>query len=280
MTFRQRIFLDRMVAIPFSVVLNAVVRFLGQVMHRDHSLDPAATREIVVCKLVGMGSILQATPLLRLLKSHFPKARLTVVTLKCNRNMVARLDDVDNIICLDDSGAVPMLKTTAQCIYNLLTLRVDHYFDLEVYSGFTCILSVFSMARNRMGFYPANSSRFKEGIYTQLVYFNTRMPVRRIYLQLGQVAAGLAMDGGDSLARLRVEPGDRDALRPKLESLGLKDGERYILVNPNASDLLIERRWPDGHMAAALGALSESGYRVVTVGSPAEAEYVRSLCGK
>ena len=74
MTFRQRILLDRLLAVPLAVSLNALVALLGRILRRDHSIQPATTREIVVCKLVGMGSILQATPLLRALKQRFLQA--------------------------------------------------------------------------------------------------------------------------------------------------------------------------------------------------------------
>jgi hypothetical protein len=71
MTFRRRILFDRLLAVPLAVLLNSLVRLLGQILRRNHSIEPATTREIVVCKLVGMGSILQATPLLRV--SELPK---------------------------------------------------------------------------------------------------------------------------------------------------------------------------------------------------------------
>ena len=67
MKFRTRLTLDRLLAVPLSFACNAIVRVLGRIANRDHSVTPEGTRRIVVCKLVGMGSVLQATPLLRAL---------------------------------------------------------------------------------------------------------------------------------------------------------------------------------------------------------------------
>src|SRR5712664_308091 len=111
MTFRQRILLDRLVAAPVAVVCNGLARLAGWILRRDHSIDPRKTRRIVVSKLVGMGSIIQATPLLRALKQRFPQARLTFLTLEGNRGLVERLDGVDEIVCLDDRGMVRMFWT-------------------------------------------------------------------------------------------------------------------------------------------------------------------------
>jgi ADP-heptose:LPS heptosyltransferase len=278
MTFRQRILLDRLVATPLSVACNFLVRLLGRVLDRDHSTAPQHTREVVVAKLVGMGSVLQATPLLRALKATYPQARLTFLTLKGNRGLLERLDGVDEVLCLDDSAALPMLQSTARALAALAARRVDHYFDLEVYSGFACLLSIFSLARNRLGFYR-HSNRFKRGTYTHLVYFNTRVPVRRLYLQLGRVA-GVGKDAPDQLGTIRVTPEDRASLREKLTRFGHPDGAPYLLVNPNASDLLIERRWPAAFMAEALARLAASGRRIVTMGAPSEAEYVAGICAR
>lgn len=275
MTFRQRITLDRWFAVPLAVAVNAVVRLAGWILRRDHTIRRETTRRIVVCKLVGMGSVIQASPLVRALKAAFPEARLTFLTLKGNHNLLTRLDGVDEVLCLDDSGAFRMLVRTIRTIITMVVMRVDHYFDLEVYSGFSCLLSVFSLAQNRLGFYR-HSNRFKKGIYTHLVYFNTRMPVRRLYLQLGRVA-GVRADCDDRLGSIRIESAERDSLRQRLTTLGVDLQQPFILVNPNASDLLLERRWPEGHFVTALSELAKAGHQTVLMGSRSEAPFVKSL---
>jgi ADP-heptose:LPS heptosyltransferase len=275
LTFQQRVALDRLVAGPLCMAFNFLAYLLGCILRRNHSIDPATTRQIAVSKLVGMGSILQATPLLRALKQRFPHARLTFITLIGNRDLVQRLDEVDEVLCLDDRGVLRMLWTTISTVATLMRRRVDHYFDLEVYSSFTCLLSLFSMTQNRLGFYRF-SNRFRKGIYTHLVYFNTRMAVRRTYLQLGRVA-GIPADAPDRLGLIRIEPADRTGLWTKLAALGLKPGSRYILINPNASDLLIERRWPESHMVEALQWLAGMGHDLVLLGARSERPFVERL---
>jgi heptosyltransferase-2 len=277
-TFRQRILLDRLLAVPLCFAFDLAARLLGKILNRNHSVSVAETHELVVCKLVGMGSIIQATPLMRGLKETFPKARLTFVTLQANRELVQRLEGVDEVLCLDDGSVFSMLRTLPFVLGRLMRQRVDHYFDLEVYSGFTSLLSLFSLARNRLGFYR-HSGQFKRGLFTHLVYFNTRMAVRRLYLQLGCVA-GVTMNASDRLGRIRIDPEERAAMREKLIRLGLASDTPFILLNPNASDLLIERRWPEKHVVAAITLLAELGKNIVLLGAPSEAAYVKQIYDK
>jgi heptosyltransferase-2 len=198
---KQRILVDRLVAVPAAFLFNGAARLLGFLMRRDHSITPENVKVIVVAKLIGMGSILQATPLLRALKCSYPDAKLIFVSLHSNRELLKRLPCVDEILVLDDRSLLAMGTTTVQTIATLVARRASLYFDLEVYFGFASILALCAVTRNRLGFYRY-SVAFKKGIYTHLVYFNTRMPVRQLYLQLGRVAGvpvnrSVSMTGSD-----------------------------------------------------------------------------------
>ena len=85
MTHRTRILADRLIATPVAFLFNGLARVLGAVMRRDHSMTSANVNRIVVAKLIGMGSILQATPLLKALKRRYPHCTLTFVTMRSNR---------------------------------------------------------------------------------------------------------------------------------------------------------------------------------------------------
>ena len=134
MTHRQRILADRLIAVPVAFLFNGIARVLGRIIRRNHSVHSSNTRRIVVAKLIGMGSILQATPLLKALKRRFPEARITFVTMASNRDLLSRLACVDDVLLLDDKNALRMAVTTIQTIAALVALRnADLYFDLEVY---------------------------------------------------------------------------------------------------------------------------------------------------
>ncbi|HEV2521017.1 MAG TPA: glycosyltransferase family 9 protein [Candidatus Acidoferrales bacterium] len=276
MTHNQRILADRLLAVPVAFFFNGIARVLGKVLRRDHSIASSNVRHIVVAKLIGMGSILQATPLLKALKRKFPNATITFVTMRSNRELLSRLFYVDEVLVLDDRSLVRMGVSTLHVIAALLWHRADLYFDLEVYSAFASLLALWAVTRNRIGFYR-HSVTFKRGIYTHLVYFNTRMAVRQLYFQLGRVV-GVPPGEPDSIGPIRVDDQSRTTLRSFLsEAPQWQQGSSYIVVNPNASDLLLERRWPIESFAETLEQIVGNGYQIALIGVRDERSYVQGL---
>ena len=108
MTHKGRILADRILAVPMAFLFNGIARLLGSLLRRDHSISQENVKVIVVAKLIGMGSILQATPLLKALKRRYPKAKLIFVTLRSNQELLRRLSYVDEILTLDDRSMLAM----------------------------------------------------------------------------------------------------------------------------------------------------------------------------
>jgi ADP-heptose:LPS heptosyltransferase len=196
--------------------------------------------------------------------------------MRSNRELVKRLSCVDEVLVLDDRTLVKMAVTTIQTVATLIWQRPDLYFDLEVYSAFASLLALWAVTRIRTGFYR-NSVAFKNGIYTHLVFFNTRMPVRQLYLQLGRVV-GIPSEQPELTGPIRVDDADRSGVERVLsESPGWRPEEPYIVVNANASDLLLERRWPAEYFVDTLQQFVFLGYQVALIGNATELPYVRSL---
>ena len=197
MKTHTKIVIDRLVGLPLAWLLNGAARILGRLLRRDHSIMDGNVQTIAISKYVGMGSIIQATPLIRSLRVTFPNATIIFVTGTACRRMVERLEHIDQIITVDDRGLFALARTTLEAIAQLLRARIDLYFDLEVYSAYASIMSLVILSRNRIGFYR-ESAQHKKGIYTHLMYFNTRSPIRYVYLQLAR-AVGCEPDQPDRL---------------------------------------------------------------------------------
>jgi ADP-heptose:LPS heptosyltransferase len=269
--------IDRTVAVPFAWAANLTARAVAPIARRDHHIDPEHIHTIAVAKLLGMGSIIQATPLLHDLRAHFPKAKIIFITTRANKGLMDRLDVVDEAVYVDDANPGKLVASTATALVELLTRRIDLYFDLEVYSAGASVLAVVSGARNREGFYRY-SARFKKGIFTHLTVFNPRAPISAIYRQL-HVAVGGFEQGEPKFGPITVREEDRRSLDATLAKLGIRLDERFVLVNPNASDLLLERRWPTGRVVQLATELAKKGEQVVFVGAKSEAQYVGDIIG-
>jgi ADP-heptose:LPS heptosyltransferase len=82
----------------------------------------------------------------------------------------------------------------------------------------------------------------------------------------------------DATGPIKLLEKDRISLDAKLAALPeWVVGEEFIVVNPNASDLLLERRWPVDYVVRAVEKLTSLGLRIAFVGSRGEAEYVSGI---
>jgi ADP-heptose:LPS heptosyltransferase len=227
-----------------------------------------------------MGSILSALPLLAALKIGYPHAKLVFISSRKNAALLERLPRIDERLYVsEDSLRAVLLSTLALCL-RLWRLRPALYIDLELYSYYASIVAALSCARNRLGFYR-KSTVVKRGLFTHLVFFNTAVPVHELYLQLGYVA-GCPTPGEERdytrHMQLDLQEKDREEMQAVLgEWIG--STAPLIVVNPNASDLCLERRWPLERFAVAIAALLDNvpALSVALTGTPAERAYVSVL---
>lgn len=274
----SKFLVDRVLAMPIAWAANLAARTVAPIARRDHHVDPADVRTIVVAKLLGMGSIIQATPLLHDLRVAFPHATIVFLTTRANRELVERLENVDEAVYVDDAKPSALFASTASAVAHLLKRPIDLYFDLEVYSAGASVLSIASGARNRIGFYR-NSARFKRGLFTHLAVFNPRVPISALYRQLA-LATGHGRQGEPVYGPLAVREADVVSLASSLEKNALSLEARYVVVNANASDLLLERRWPVDKYVELISELARRGQQVVLVGAKSEVAYVGTIVAK
>ena len=103
---------------------------------------------IVVAKYLGIGSILQATPMLKGLKDKYPDSKLIFVSLKSNKGLLSKYEFIDEILCVDDSSLFQIVTTSFHVIAELISRKIDLFFDLEVHSTYGSLMCLFSCAKN------------------------------------------------------------------------------------------------------------------------------------
>ncbi|MFY0673092.1 MAG: glycosyltransferase family 9 protein [Bacteroidia bacterium] len=262
MNTKTQLWIDKNLVKPFVSTTNILVRFVGFLLRLDHNLEKDFNT-IAICKYKGLGSIVQASALLQSLRESCPKAKIVFVSTVGNAPLLKKMDCIDEIVLLNDRSAIKLIFSYPGFILKLISLRIGVFIDLEIYSNFSSLTTTLSMARNRLGFY-LRASHYRMGIYTHMMYYNTRVPIMHTYLQMVRLLK----------AKTIVEK-----LYPlKSNESPLVDGQ-YIVINPNASDLRIERRWPLHNFKLLIEKLSFKypEQKIVLVGAPNEAEYVSKL---
>ena len=149
------------------MVLNGLVRFVGKLLRIDHSLNKPF-KKIAVVKFKGLGSIVQATPMLKTIRLNFPEAEIIFITTIQNKALVEMLDFVNTGVYLDDRSIFKLMSSLPMFILKLIRMRIEVLFDLEVYSNMSSIICTLSCATNRFGYY-LSSSQYRMGLYTNMM---------------------------------------------------------------------------------------------------------------
>lgn len=268
--FQRKI--DRVLGRQLALLLNVLVRIVGKLLRLDHSLDKDFTR-IVVCKYKGMGSIIQSTPLLQTLRKRYPNAHITFVSTVSNKGILQKMDMIDEVLYLSDKNMFSLGKSIWSLLWKMWRRKPELYIDLEVYSNFSSLITTMSMAKNRIGFY-LRSTHYRLGTYTHMMFFNNVLPISSIYLQVARL-----LNCDTYTTELYPLKSSYNSYTKSLIDIGLNGEKPFIAINPNASDLRLERRWSASKFTSLIESLRLNfpDYQLVLLGAPIEANYVSAL---
>jgi len=185
MKLKSKIYIDKIIGIPATFSLNLLFQvFL--LFKQERRPDNSTIKKIVVCKFMGMGSIIQSTSLLMTLKNNFPNAQLIYVTSLKNHSLLKSFPFVDKILIVDDKTIFNLFTSLIKTVFNLWIIKVDVFINLEIYSYFSTLFTIFCFPKYKIGFYR-KESRIQLGVYSKMIYFNTKAPVNYIYLQAAKL---------------------------------------------------------------------------------------------
>ncbi len=151
-------------------LLKPLVIIMGRLLRRPHDLQ--LNGRILVMKLVGGGSLVLAYPALLALKEKMQgQGELSIVTTPSVAPFARELKLFDHIHVIEDRSFLALVFSTLRFLCSQI-FRVDTCIDLEIHSRGTAILSLLTMAHNRLGFYK-ETVYWRMNLYTHLVFYNT-----------------------------------------------------------------------------------------------------------
>jgi len=253
--------------------LNVLARILGFFLRIDHSLKEPV-RVIAICKFVGLGSIIQATPLLQTLRKNYPNARIIFISNESNKALLNHINGVDEVFTISDKGIIPLLMSTIRLLFTLWKQKPCVYIDLEIYSNYSSVIATMSLSKNRMGFFK-NDKTYRKGMYTHMLFFNVKSPISQTYLQFARLLGCKNIVAELSLNTDSIAPNTLEIIGHKL-NISL---QKYVVINPNASDLRLERRWDMENFITLIQKSCDEfpEYKIILIGAGNETSYVNRL---
>lgn len=235
----------------------------------------APIERIVVLRALMLGDLLCAVPALRALRRAFPAAHIALVGLPWARELVGRLEAVDEFMEFPGWPGLPETAPRVRAIPDFLAAVQARRFDLAIQlhgSGpvVNPLVACFG-ARQTAGFrierawYPADEAE-RWAPWPEQGSEVERLLALIDYLELPRAGSELEFP---------LVPGDAAALTDVWAGVRSAD---YVCIHAGAQ--LASRRWPASRYAAVADALARDGRTVVLTGSAPEAPLAAEIAAR
>ena len=288
--------IDHWVGVPLCALISPFVALSDRIKN-ILSRDPAQPKKLLFIELSEMGSAILVDPAMR--NAQARGAELYFLIFKSNRASLTLLNTVmpENIFTIDSSSLGGLIKDTLRFLWLARQHRIDTAIDLELFSRFTALLTGLSGARRRVGYHIYHGEGLWRGfMLTRKVHYNPHIHITKNFLSLIHAAFANEIEVPfskvhipDSAVRLEqavIDPAALKVVRERIEKKAKEAGipfaygaNRIILVNPNASDLLPQRRWAQQRFSELIQAIHQHypSDLILITGSPAEFVYVEKV---
>ncbi len=277
------------IASPFVALMDGIKNIFGR--------GPEVPKKLLFIELSEMGSAILVDPAMR--NAQARGAELFFLIFKSNRASLTLLNTVkpENIFTIDSSSLGGLIKDTLRFLIIARRHRIDTVIDLELFSRFTALLTGLCGARRRVGYHIFHGEGLWRGfMLTRKVHYNPHIHITKNFLSLIHAAFAKKIEAPfskiqipDSEVRLEqavIDPVALDKVRTRIEKLA-KEADiayahgknRLILINPNASDLLPQRRWAQQRFSELIQGVHQQypSDLILITGSPAEFAYVEKV---
>src|ERR1700753_4002385 len=274
---------DYWIGIPMCFLSTILVRILGT------PKGPEKPQRILFIELSEMGSTVIANPALEKAKSALG-AEIFFLIFERNVDCLRLLPTVadDHIVTIRETSLFALAFDTLRFLRWVRKANIDTRVDMELSSRSSGLLTGLSGARRRVGFHRFHAEGLYRGeMLTHRVNYNGHIHMAKNFVCM--INALLAPQPevpysktfvSDEEIRVPIHPvtdGEKEFVRSLIRQVypDYKPAyHRIVLINPNSSELLPQRRWDRDNYCnlAAMVANEWDDVLVLITGSPAERE--------
>ncbi len=238
-------------------------------MTRFPVIDSTAVRSILLIQLGDIGDVIITFPCVRTLRERFPDARILVAVREKTAALVAVCPWADGAVVVPSpaGGAAARVRRHLAFIRSLRRQRVDLVFDLLT-GDRGAILAFLTGARQRIGFYAADGSLWRNRLFTQL-YRSPRIPGQHRMDYYRSLLEACGLTAAHPVPEIPVGAAAAANARSALASEGVPADRPYVILQPFS--LWPHKEWRTRRWTQLIAWLTDT-YRLsaVLIGSPSE----------
>lgn len=272
---------DFWIGVPLSFICTQIVRLLGT------PKGPEKPERILFIELSEMGSTIIANPALEKAKSALG-AEIFFLIFERNADSIRLMPTVpeENIVTIRETSLWALAVDSLRFLRWVRKAKIDTVIDLELFSRYSGLLTGLSGARRRVGFHRFHAEGLYRGeMLTHRVNYNGHIHMAKNFVCM--VNALLAPTPevpyskayvSDEEIRVPIQPvseQEKEHMRGLIRQVYpdyRPDYHRIVLINPNSSELLPQRRWERDNFCAVAKMVAEEwdDALVLITGSPSE----------
>jgi ADP-heptose:LPS heptosyltransferase len=253
--------IDYFIGIPLCFMASIVQRVLNLFQEVQHRYP----KKVLFIELSEMGSTILADPAMQKLKKATGAELYFLIFERCKESLwLLPTVPAHHVCTLRETNLFALTVDVVRYTVWARRQGIDTVIDLELFSRFTALLTFLAGARNRVGFYAYHHEGLYRGeLLTHKVSYNPHLHIAKNFLAL--VAALLSPHKETPYAKVMIRDEEVRLQRVHypvseqhcMPALVRQYYPRYhpsqhtlVLINPNASGLLPQRRWiPEKYIA-------------------------------
>lgn len=282
--------IDYYLGVPLSFVGSGVVK----IVDLGRGNKKVTPKKILFVELSEMGSTIIADPAMKRAQKHFD-AELFFVIFSKNKPSLDLLGTIpeQNIFKLREDSLFTLIGDAVKFLFWCRKNKIDTAIDLELFSRVSALLTGFSFARNRVGYHNFHGEGLYRGhMLTHKVSYNPHMHIAKNFIALiyalevaedeKPYAKVLISDDDIRLDQVSFSAEQQIPVVEKINALYpdfVPGKQRLVLINPNASELLPQRRWPKDRFELLMQRLlnQHQDILVLITGAPGEFDEAEAL---
>lgn len=242
--------IDYWVGIPLCFFLSSVLKLKSIFKKKDY-----APKRILFIQLSEMGSLVHSYAAINHVRKIYPESTFYFLIFKDLQEFIHILNIIpkDKALTIRRTSFLSFLKDTFLVLHKIRRKRIDTIIDFELFSRFTAIINGLSGAQRRVGFHSFNSNGLYRGNFlTHKVAYNPYSHISQNFMALIYALESkkekpllkrkISIDE-IKIPRIMPGPGLKNKVMNKF-NLNINKNDKIVIINPNSSKHLPQRRWP------------------------------------